>query len=77
MAVCGCAPGVDGLQHHTKGVSLHSAGTAPITYLLVYPGNTPENHPPTEACMTHSKQHGDPGTRGKLKKKSPVYQQGL
>ena len=23
----------------------------------VYPGNTPENHPPTEACMINSKQH--------------------
>ena len=26
-------------------------------YYVVYPGNTPENHPPTEACMIHSKQH--------------------
>ena len=34
----------------------HSAGTAPII-TLYYPGNTPENHPPTEACMIHSKQH--------------------
>ena len=38
-------------------------------YYVVYPGNTPENHPPTEACMIHSKQHQgyriqDPGTRG-------------
>ena len=24
---------------------------------IVYPGNTPENPPPTEACMIHSKQH--------------------
>ena len=36
---------------------------------VVYPGNTPANHPPTEACMIHSKQHRgcriqDPGTRG-------------
>ena len=36
---------------------------------VVYPGNTPENQPPTEACMIHSKQHRGcrlqhPGTRG-------------
>ena len=36
-------------------------------YYVVYPGNTPANHPPTEACMIHSKQHRgcsiqDPGT---------------
>ena len=35
----------------------------------VHPGNTPANHPPTEACMIHSKQHRgcgieDPGTHG-------------
>ena len=35
----------------------------------VYPGNIPENHPPTEACMINSKQHQGcriqgPGTRG-------------
>ena len=28
-------------------------------YYVVYPKNTPENHPPTEACMIHSKQHRD------------------
>ena len=38
-------------------------------YYVVYPGNTPANHPPTEACMIHSKQHWgcriqDSGTRG-------------
>ena len=32
-------------------------------------GNTPEHHPPTEACMIHSKRHRGcgvqgPGTRG-------------
>ena len=47
----------------TKGVFSHGAN-----YYVVYPGNTPENHPPTEACMIHSKQHRgcrmqDPGTR--------------
>ena len=26
-------------------------------YYAVYPGSTPENHSPTEACMIHSKQH--------------------
>ena len=29
---------------------VHSAN-----YYTVYPGNTPENHPPTEACMLNSK----------------------
>ena len=38
-------------------------------YYIVYPGNTPENHPPTEACTIDSKQHRgcriqDPGARG-------------
>ena len=32
--------------------SAHSAN------YCVYSGNTPENHPPTEACMVNSKQHG-------------------
>ena len=27
-------------------------------YYVAYPGNTPENYPPTEACMINSKQHG-------------------
>ena len=27
-------------------------------YYVVYPGNTPQNHPPTEGCTIHSKQHG-------------------
>ena len=39
-------------------------------YSGVYPGNTPANHPPAEACMIHSKQRQgcriqDPRTRGK------------
>ena len=67
--------GGGGFAQHT-----HSA-----KYYVVYPGNTPENHPPTEACMIHSKQHRgcriqDPGTCGKhhdRNKKSLVYQQGL
>ena len=25
---------------------------------VVYPRNTPDNHPPIEACMINSKQHG-------------------
>ena len=55
----------------------HSAGTAPIITLFI-PGTPLENHPPTEACMIHSKQHWgcriqDPGTRGKhqIKTKNP------
>ena len=35
------------------GVFSHSAN-----HYVVYPGNTPENHPPTEACTIISKQHG-------------------
>ena len=34
------------------GAFSHSAN-----YDIVYPGNTPETHPPTEACMINSKQH--------------------
>ena len=46
------------------GAFSHSAN-----YYVVYPGNTPKNHPPTEACMINSKQRRgcrvqDPGTRG-------------
>ena len=42
---------------------------------VVSPGNAPENHLPTEACMIHSKQHRgcriqDPGTRGKHQTKT-------
>ena len=42
--------------------------TAPITTMFI-PGTPPANHPPTEACMIHSKQHRGcrsqgPGTRG-------------
>ena len=49
-------------------VGTYIGGTAPIITLFV-PGTPPENHPPTEACMIHSKQHRgcgvqDPGTRG-------------
>ena len=45
-------------------------------YYVIYPRNTPESHPPTEACMIHSKQHQgcriqDPGTRGKHQTKNP------
>ena len=50
----GCTLGQD-----TGGVFAHpghSTGTAPIMTLFI-PGTTPENHPPTEACMIHSKQH--------------------
>ena len=47
-------------------------------YYVVYPGNTPENHTPTEACMIHSKQHWgcriqDPGTRGKHQTKTKIH----
>ena len=34
------------------GIFAHRAHSA--NYYTVYPGNTPENHPPTEACMLNS-----------------------
>ena len=42
----------------------------------VYPGNTPANHPPTDACMINLKKPRgsrmqDPGTRGKHQTKQP------
>ena len=53
-------------------------------YCVAYPGNTPENHPPTEACIIHPKQHWGckiqdlgPVASIRLKPKSLVYQQGL
>ena len=53
-------------------------------YYVVYPGNSPEKHPPTEACLNNSKQHWDaefrtlgPVASIRLKKKTLVYQQGL
>ena len=73
-------------QWHGTGRSLggvfaqraHSAN-----HYVVYPGNTPENHPPAEGCMINLKQHGvpnsgpwDPWQASDLKKKSLVYQQG-
>ena len=50
------------------GAFSHSAGTAPIITLFI-PGTPPANHPPSEACMIHSKTHRrcrvqGPGTRG-------------
>ena len=52
-------------------------------YYVVYPGKTPANHPPTEACMINLKQHGvqnsgpwDLSQPSDSKKKSLVYQQG-
>ena len=40
------------------GVFPHSAN-----YDAAYPGSTPENHPPTEACMINSKQPGVQNSR--------------
>ena len=44
------------LMQDSQGSFSHSACTAPIiaNYYVVYPRNTLENHPPTEACMIHS-----------------------
>ena len=69
--LCLCCPAPS-----QRGAFSHSAGTAPILTLFI-PGTPPENHPPTEGCMIHSKQHRgfriqDPGTRGKHQtKKNP------
>ena len=46
----------------------HMGGVFAQRY-VVYPGSTPANHPPTEACIIHSKLHRGcgvqvPGTRG-------------
>ena len=53
-------------------------------YYVVHHGSTPENHPPTEACMINSKGHGvqnsgpwDPWQASDEKKKFLVHQQGL
>ena len=56
-----------------QGAFSHSAHTAPLMTLFI-PGTPPENHPPTEACMIHSKQHRgcgiqDLGTRGRIRLK--------
>ena len=37
----------------SQGAVSHNAN-----YYVVSPRNTPENHPPTEACMINSKQQG-------------------
>ena len=59
-----------GRFHTARAQRAHDAN-----YYVVYPVNTPENHPPTEACIIHSKQHQgrriqDPGTRGKHQTKT-------
>ena len=56
-----------GLCCHLGGVFAQRVRGA--NYCVVHPGNTPANHPPTEACTIHSKQHRrcriqDLGTRG-------------
>ena len=82
-------PGVVLIFHPSHSQVPHTLAIGPIggvfaqrahstNYYVVHPGNTPANHPPTEACMIHSKQHRgcriqDPGTRGKdqTKTKNP------
>ena len=58
-----------GMFSHGSGTTRAQRAPGTNSY-AVYPRNTPENHPPIEACMIHSKRHGgcriqDPGTRGK------------
>ena len=49
------------VTHFSLGAFLHSAGTAraqrahSANYYGDYPGNNPENHPPTESCTINSK----------------------
>ena len=45
----------------TGGVFAQRAHSA--NYYVVYPRNTPENHPPTEACIINPKQHGVQNSR--------------
>ena len=40
-------------RQHIEGVFAQRAHSA--NDYIVYPRNTPENHPPTEVCMIHSK----------------------
>ena len=47
---------------HAGGVFAQRGDSA--NYYAVYPANTPENHPPTQACMIHSKQHGVQNSAG-------------
>ena len=62
---CNCAhihccwelPVHDSNPCRTKGGVFAQCGYS-ANYHLVYPGNTPENHPPTAAGMINSKQHG-------------------
>ena len=65
-------PGQGGRFRTARAQRAHSAN-----YYAAYPRNTPENHPPTEACMIHSKQHRgcriqDHGTHGKHQTKNTI-----
>ena len=42
-------------RSHDMGVFAQRQLLRSANYYGVYPGNTPENHPPTEACMINSK----------------------
>ena len=66
---------------HMGGVFAQRGHSA--NYYVVYPRNTPENHPLTDACMIHSKQHQGcriqgPGSHGKhqTKTKNPCTSRG-
>ena len=66
------------IRNFPRGKTPPRNSPPPPPLYVVYPGNTPANHPPTEACMIHSKQHRgcriqDPGTCGKhqTEKKNP------
>ena len=62
-------PTLEQQRHGFCFLGLEGAFSHSANYNIVHPGNTPENHPPTEACMIHSKQHRGcriqgAGTRG-------------
>ena len=56
-------------SHRGRFRTAHAQRGHSTNHYGVHPGNTPANHPPTEASMIHSKPHRgcriqDPGTRG-------------
>ena len=53
-----CAGGAKAFNYHGHGTGHWGAFLHSASYYVVYLGNTPENHPPTEACMFNSKPHG-------------------
>ena len=71
---CACGS----IEHSHQPHLYHHLAWSSANYYVVYPGNTPENHPPTEACMGGAEFRPlGPVASIRLKKKSLVYQQGV